>query len=144
MQQRRYIELQKCLHQTPRSAAQAKGPNHSAFVAKLTERIFVPRLFFKSFVKSVLLKNEDCCRKRSCRGFLLIQAEDKRLSPHEETGAAQRKNRFIQGYKCHVGGRRKKRGGRRESKRCVDKERKWREQTDGPGIFNKLNEVIIS
>lgn len=35
-------------------------------------------------------------------------------------------------------------GGRRESKRCVDKERKWREQTDGPGIFNKLNEVIIS
>lgn len=56
-------------------------------------------------------KNEECCRKRSSGGFLLIQAEDKRLSPHEETGAAWRKNRFIQGYKCHVGGRREKRGG---------------------------------
>lgn len=41
---------------------------------------------------------------------MLIQAEDKRLSPHEETGAAWRKNRFIQGYKCHVGGRREKWG----------------------------------
>lgn len=75
---------------------------------------------------------------------MLIQAEDKRLSPHEESGAAWRKNRFTQGYKCHVGGRREERGKGRESKRCADKERKWREQTERPGIFNELNEVIIS
>lgn len=45
----------------------------------------MPRLFFKSFVKSVPQKNEGCCRKRSRGGFLLIQAEDKRPSSHEET-----------------------------------------------------------
>lgn len=76
---------------------------------------------------------------------MLIQAGDKRLSPHEET-LEQRggKTDLFRGTNVRSEERRQIKGKRRESKRCVDKKRKWREQTDGPGIFNKLNEVIIS
>lgn len=72
---------------------------------------------------------------------MLIQAEDKRLSSHEET---LEQRRFIQGYKCHIGGKEADKGGKMESKRCVDKTRKWREQRNGPGVFNKPNQVIMS
>lgn len=76
---------------------------------------------------------------------MLIQAEDKRLSPREET-LEQRAGKTDLFRVTNVTSEesRQKKGKRKESKRRVDKKSEWREQPDGPGISNKLNEVITS
>lgn len=76
---------------------------------------------------------------------MLTQAGDKRLGPHEET-LEQRagKTDLFRGTNVTSEERRQIKGKNMENKRCVDKKRKWKEQTDGPGILNKPNEVIMS